>query len=222
MGEYSSLRIKDQVILTRTQYGYRYWSGGQDNHILVTLVDGGIKFRDTATEAFKKRSPLCKRQQVRVGISAVCKLPADITTDHPLLVEIWPRLGDDYVNASALPATFAVTVLSDEGNDTAYLGAGPDFFNGHSTRDKVWGGAGDDWIRLGLGNDVGYGGPGNDAIVGMQGDDKIHGGPANDRIGGNIGADDLWPDEGADWVLCGSGPDHVATDSADRIFPSCE
>jgi RTX calcium-binding nonapeptide repeat (4 copies) len=222
MGEFSNLRIRNQAILTRTTHGYRYWSGGQDNHIVVTLVDGGIKFRDTATESFKELSAHCKRQRVHVGVSAVCHLPSGITERRPLLVEIWPRLGDDFVDASTLPATFAVSVLSDEGNDTAYLGAGPDFFNGHSTRDKVWGGAGDDWIRLGLGNDVAYGGPGNDAIVGMQGNDKIYGGPGNDRIGGNVGSDRLWADEGADWVLCGGGPDSVDKDAADRIFPSCE
>jgi Ca2+-binding RTX toxin-like protein len=222
MGEYSNVVIKDQAMLTRTEHGYRLWSGGQDSHLTVTLVDGGLKFRDTGTKSFKKLSPQCRRQKVLAGISAVCRLPADITTRHPFLVEIWPRLGDDYTDASTLPATFSVTVLSDEGDDVAYLGAGSDFFNGHSTRDKVWGGAGNDWIRAGLGNDLAYGGPGNDAIVGMQGNDDIYGGPGNDRIGGNVGSDRLWADSGADWILCGGGRDRVENDAADRVFPSCE
>src|SRR4051812_27805577 len=129
MGEYSNVRLKDQAMLTRTKHGYRLWSGGQDNHLTVTLVDGGLRFRDTGTKSFKKLSPACHRQRVRIGIGAVCRVPADITQRRPLLVEIWPRLGDDYTDASTLPATFAVTVLTDEGNDVAYLGAGPDFFN---------------------------------------------------------------------------------------------
>jgi serralysin len=195
MGEYSTMILKDQALLTRTDLGYRYWSGGQNNHIVVTLVEGGLKFRDTATKSFKKLSPHCTSQTVKVGISAVCHVPDGITTQLPLLVEIWPRLGDDYVDARTLPDTYAVTVLSDEGNDVAYLGAGPDFFNGHSTRDKVWGGAGNDWIRAGLGND---------------------------RIGGNVGTDHMWAELGNDWVLCGGGPDRVENDAADRVFPSCE
>jgi hypothetical protein len=222
MGEYSNLRIKDQAILTRTKHGYRLWSGGQDSHLEVTLVDGGLKFRDTGTKSFKKLTAHCKPHKVQVGISAVCRVPASITKRRPLLVEIWPRLGDDYTDAGSLPATFAVTVLSDEGNDVAYLGAGPDFFNGHSTRDRVWGGAGNDWIRAGLGNDTVYAGPGGDNIVGMQGRDVIHGGPGDDRVGGNEGSDRLWADSGTDWVLCGAGRDRVDGDSADRVFPDCE
>src|SRR3954454_12958678 len=54
MGEYSTMILKDQALLTRTDLGYRYWSGGQNNHIVVTLVEGGLKFRDTATKSFKK------------------------------------------------------------------------------------------------------------------------------------------------------------------------
>jgi hypothetical protein len=214
--------LKDQARLTRTKHGYRLWSGGQDSHLVVTLIDGGLRFRDTGTKSFQRLSTRCDRERVRVGISAVCRVPADITEQRPLLVEIWPRLGDDYTDASTLPVTFAVAVLSDEGRDVAYLGAGPDFFNGHSTRDKVWGGQGSDWIRAGLGNDLVYGGPGDDDLIGMEGADEVRGGPGDDRVGGNDGDDRLWADSGSDWILCGNGRDRAVKDAADRAFPDCE
>jgi hypothetical protein len=222
MGEYSNVAIKDQVMLTRTKLGYRFWSGQQDSHLVVTLVDGRLLFRDTGTERYKKLTPACTRMRVRVGVAASCRVPDDISVRWPLLLEIWPRLGDDFTDTSTLPATFATALLTDEGNDVGRLGAGPDFFNGHSTRDRVWGGAGNDWIRAGLGNDFVDGGSGNDYLVAMQGPDTVHGGPGDDRVGGAEGADRLWGDEGADFVLCGTGLDNVGADAADRIFHDCE
>ena len=95
-----------------------------------------------------------------VGIAAVCRVPAGISATAPLLLEVWPRLGDDYVDGSSLPDTFAMTVLSDAGHDVALFGAGPDFFNGFTGRDQVWGGAGNDWIRTGQEADLVWGGDG--------------------------------------------------------------
>jgi serralysin len=217
-----NLRVKDQAILARTKLGYRLWSGGQDSHLTVSRVDGRLSFRDTGTQSFKRLSPKCERQRVRVGISALCRIPKDIGLRRPLLVEIWPRLGDDYTDASTLPATFAVSMLSDEGNDVAKLGAGRDFFNGHLGRDRVWGGGGNDWVRGGDGNDHVYGGPGNDDVVGMENDDTVHGGAGNDRIWTGPGRDDLIGDEGADLLLCGTGIDTATADASDKVFRSCD
>jgi len=184
-------------------------------------VDGGLRFVDTGTKSFKKVSPACQRKKVRVGVAAVCRVPGSISVRWPLLVEVWPRLGDDFTDASTLPATFAVTVLGDEGHDVARFGAGPDFFNGHSGRDLVWGGAGNDWIRAGLGNDAVEGGPGNDDLVAMQGRDTVRGGNGDDRVGGGDGDDRLWGDAGADFVLCGTGRDSAKVDAGDRVH-DCE
>jgi hypothetical protein len=222
MGEHMDLVLRDMVMLTRTEHGYRYWSGNHKNHIRITRVDGGLRFRDTGTQSFKRLAPSCERRRVNPGIAAVCRIPSDISVRWPLLVEVWPRLGNDYVDASTLSSEFAVTVLADGGIDVVHLGAGPDFFNGHTPRDRVWGGAGDDWIRAGRGNDYVEGGSGNDDLVAMQGRDNVYGGDGDDRIGGSEGDDRLWGNAGADFLLCGTGSDSANVDSADRVLGDCE
>lgn len=222
MGQFPLIPLKDQAMLTRTEHGYLFRTGQQDSHLVVTLVDGRLRFVDTGTKRFKKLSPHCHRKRVRVGVAAKCGVPADVTVRRPLLIEVWPRLGNDYTDTSSLPATFAVTVLSDEGHDVAHLGAGPDFFNGHLGRDVVFGGAGNDWIRPGHGNDLVHAGPGNDDIVAMPGKDTLHGGPGRDQLWGGDGSDRIWGDGGADYALCGPGRDRTNADGNDRVAQSCE
>jgi Ca2+-binding RTX toxin-like protein len=222
MGQFVVIPLKDQGQLTKTDHGYRFRTGQQNSHLVVTLTYGKLHLVDTGTKSWKKLSPACQKEKVKVGIAAVCRVPAGISVQKPLLLEVWPRLGNDYTDTSSLPATFAVTVLGDKGRDVAHLGAGPDFFNGHSGRDVVWGGAGDDWIRAGLDNDVVWGGAGNDDLVAMQGRDSVHGGDGDDRVGGAEGGDRLWGDAGTDFILCGPGHDNAKADSADRIFHDCE
>lgn len=217
-----ALPLKDTAILIRTEHGYRFRTGQQDSHLVITLVDRGLRFVDTGTKSFRQLSPDCQRKKVRVGISAVCQVPGSISVPLPLLVEVWPRLGNDFTDTSTLPATFAVAVLSDKGNDVAHFGAGPDFFNGFSGRDLIWGGAGNDWIRAGLDNDTVEGGPGNDDLVAGEGSDNVHGGDGDDRVGGGDGDDRLWGDAGADFILCGTGSDTTNVDSSDRVFYDCE
>lgn len=222
VGQFAFIPLKDQAMLTRTKHGYLFRTGQQDSHLVVTLEDRRLRLHDTGTKRFKKLSPACERARVRVGIAAVCRVPRDISVRQPLLVEVWPRLGNDFTDASTLPATFAVTVLADAGRDVARLGAGPDFFNGHSGRDYVRGGAGNDWIRAGLDNDVFYGGPGHDDLVAMEGDDVVRGGPGDDRVGGGDGDDRLWANTGSDFVLCGDGRDGAVVEADDRVFHDCE
>lgn len=221
MGQFTFVPLKNAATLTRTDHGYRYSAGQQDSHLVVTRVKRGLRFRDTGTRELRRLSGACWQQKVRVGIAAVCRVPATLTESQPLLVEVWPRLGNDFTDASSLPATYAVSVLADAGRDIALLGAGPDFFNGHSGRDRVRGGAGNDWIRTGLGNDTVWAGPGNDRLVGMEGADTIYGGDGDDRVGGGSENDRLWGDAGADFILCGTGGDSAMIDGADRIL-DCE
>jgi serralysin len=222
MGQFGPpIPLKNAAMLTKTEHGYLYRSGQQDGHLVVTEVDRGLRFRDTGTQELRELSGACLRQRVKVGIAAVCRVPAGITESQPLLVEVWPRLGDDFTDSSSLPATFALVVLGDEGHDVARLGAGPDFFNGHSGRDRISGGAGNDWIRAGLDNDSISSGPGDDRLVGMEGDDIIYGGDGDDRVGGGPGNDRLRGDAGADFVLCGTGADSVRVDGADALL-DCE
>ena len=221
-GQFVVIPLKDQGQLTKTEHGYRFRTGQQDSHLVVTVVDGGLSFVDTGTQRFKKLSPHCDRTKTRVGIAAVCKIPDGVTEAQPLLVEVWPRLGNDFTDTSSLPSTFAVTVLGDEGNDTAHFGAGPDFFNGHSGRDRVTGGDGNDWIRAGLGNDLVKGGSGDDDLIAMQGRDRVRAGDGADRVGGDEGNDRLWGDAGEDFILCGTGQDSVTVDAEDRTPRDCE
>ncbi len=240
IGDGSAVPLKDQAILQRTKLGYRFRSGQQDGHLVVTRVKRGLRFVDRGTKSFKRLTPACNRKKVRKGIGAVCRVPGSISVRRPLLVEVWPRLGNDYTDASTLPATFAATVLGDKGRDVANFGAGPDFFNGFTGRDRVRGGAGNDWIRPGIGDDLIHGGSGEDDLVAVEGEDTVRGGrgddrlwtgDGNDRLLGGSGDDRLWAGDGndrlrggagADEVLCGNGRDRARVDALDSFNRSCE
>lgn len=222
IGDGTAIPLKDKGMLTGTTLGYRFRTGQQDSHLVVTRVHGRLRFADTGTKSFTELSPACRRKQVRRGIAAVCRVPTSASVRSPLLVEVWPRLGDDYTDTSTLPAKFAVTVLGDKGHDVAHFGAGRDFFNGFSERDVVWGGAGNDWIRSGLGNDAVRGGSGNDDIVAKEGKDTLRGGKGADRLWAGDGNDRLRGDAGADHLLCGNGRDSANADAYDRVARNCE
>jgi serralysin len=209
--------LKNAAMIRRTLHGYVYMSGQQDNHLVVKTVKGGVRFADTGTPRWKSLPLACRKKAVRTGIAAVCRIPAHVSVSRPLLLEVWPRLGDDYVDGSGLPATIAMSVLGDAGNDVVRLGAGPDFFNGAAGNDKVWGGAGDDWLRAGKGNDRIRGGPGDDDLVGVEGHDIIYGGDGDDRLVGLAGDDRLFAGPGRDLVLCGDGIDFARVDSGDTV-----
>ncbi len=66
-GQFGTIPLKDQVMLTKTQHGYRFWSGQQDSHLVVTQVGGRLKFVDTGTKRWKKLSPACQKQKVEGG-----------------------------------------------------------------------------------------------------------------------------------------------------------
>jgi serralysin len=166
--------------------------------------------------------PACSAVRVDKGVAAVCPVPGDVTEQKPMLIEIWPRLGDDYVDTSSLGAEFQVAALVDDGRDEVYLGAGDDFVNGAMKKDIVRGGGGDDWIRTGIGPDDIDGGPGDDKLVGGKGRDTIRGGPGADRIGGGPGKDRLYGDDTSrDIVACGGGYDHAWFDGLDKVT-KCE
>lgn len=217
VGQFPFVPLKDQAQILRTPRGYRYLTGQQDNHVTVTRKGDRIRFADTGTARLTKLAGACRRLPAAKGIAAACRMPA-ASASRPVLLEIWPRLGDDYVDASRLSASFAVTVLGDAGVDRVRLGAGDDFFNGHTGRDRVWGGAGNDWIRAGAGNDVIRGGSGRDQIIGQDGRDELYGDAGADRVSGDTGNDRLRGGDGADRVLGGSGRDTAWTDGHDQLL----
>lgn len=215
--------LKNMAMVTKTKWGLRYTAGQQDGHLTVTYsyADGTIRFADTGTEKWRTLSKLCTKERVDVGVAASCRLPSSYRDGRTMFVEIWPRLGDDYVDASSMPAEFRMWVLADQGDDTVYTGAGDDFVNGASGDDTVFGGDGDDWLRTGKDDDVIYGQGGNDRLVGVSGADKVHGGDGNDSVEGGTGNDQLWADLGSDKVLCGSGSDDAWMKADDRAS-GCE
>lgn len=221
MGQYTLIPLPDQAMITRTAHGYVYRAGQQDSHLVVTLTDGRLRFADTGTQRFKKLARRCQEEKVKVGVAAVCRVPHWASADQPLLLEVWPRLGDDYFDGSALPESFASTMLGDAGHDTALFGAGPDFFNGFTGRDRVWGGDGNDWIRTGDGPDDVWGGGGDDQLVGTGGRDTFYGESGHDLLGGGTGDDVLDGGSGTDLIRCESGRDTVLADQFDRLR-SCE
>jgi len=221
MGGYALISLPDQAMITKTEHGYLFRAGQQDSHLVVTLADGRLRFEDTGTERFKKLARACREETVAVGVAASCRVRSGISATVPLLLEVWPRLGDDFFDGSSLPNTFAMTMLSDAGDDVAMFGAGPDFFNGFTGRDRVWGGGGNDWIRTGDGPDWVSGGAGDDQLIGTDGRDTFFGDEGDDRVGGGAGNDRLDGGQGSDRIACEGGSDVVWTDADDRLR-SCE
>lgn len=214
--------LKNQAMINKTDHGYVFRGGQQDNHLVVTVVRGGLRFVDSGTKSWRRLSPSCHAQKVNPGVAAVCRLSDIATTRKPVLLEVWPRLGNDFLDTSTLPATFAATMLGDKGNDTARFGAGADFFNGFSGRDVVSGGGGNDWIRSGLGSDSVEGGSGNDDIVAVEGNDSVRGGNGTDRLWAGDGRDRLSGGTGNDFFLCGSGHDNAKAGPGDSVSNDCE
>jgi serralysin len=190
-GQFAFTPLKNAAMIRKSDHGFIWYSGQQDGRLTVTKNGDTVRFHDKTAHRFEELAGACHKVKVKKGVAAVCNLPNGITERRPALLEIWPRLGDDYTNTSSLPATIAVTVLGDAGNDVAHLGAGPDFFNGAKGKDYVTGGAGNDWLRTGDHNDKIRGGAGNDYLMGVAGNDHIRGGAGDDRIGGGPGKDNI-------------------------------
>ena len=213
--------LKNQAMISRTEHGYRYRSGQQDGRLVVTLTEEGLHLADTGTASFRSLDDGCRPVEVSLGVSAVCTVPEGVTETAPLLLEVWPRLGNDHTDGSTLPATVAMAVLADAGDDVVRLGAGPDFVNGAQDRDRIQGGAGNDWLRGGAGNDVVRGGSGDDLLVSTDGRDTLYGGDGDDRLYGGGAQDELYAGRGTDLANCGPGGDFARVDRADRTR-SCE
>ncbi len=217
-GQYTLIPLKDAAMITRTKHGYLYRAGQQDSHLVITRADGGLRFHDSGTKRFRSLPDACRPQQVQVGVAAVCNVASDISLSNPMLLEVWPRLGDDFVDGSTLAAPFQLAVLVDAGIDVVYLGAGDDFVNGAFGRDVVRGGPGDDWIRTGDGDDDVRGGSGNDRLIGSGGSDTVRGGSGGDRVDGGDGNDRLYAADGSqDVVACGAGADGARVDRTDKL-----
>jgi len=173
--------VRHQAKITRTRYGYRLIAAEQNSHLRVKLVNGRLRFRDTRVASWKSLPRACTRQRVSPGVAATCRVPDDHGADNPTLLEVRPRLGNDYVDGRGLPATFEMAVLGDAGRDTLFGGRGNDYLGGATDNDRSNGGPGRDWIRGGSGRDRLLGGADSDWIHGLSGRDVIRGGSGRDR-----------------------------------------
>lgn len=220
-GQYTLIPLKNQAMISRERCGYRFRAGQQNSRLVITQMNNGLRFHDSGTREWKSIPDTCRRLPVDRGVAAFCPVPAAISTGNPMLVEIWPRLGDDYIDASTLPAKFQLTALVDAGRDVVKLGAGDDFVNGAFDRDRVSGGGGDDWIRTGPGPDTIQGGAGNDRVVGGEQADVVRGGSGNDSVEGSSGDDQLYTGSGTDRAQCGDGRDTATIVAGARTY-ACE
>ena len=213
--------LKNEALLNRTAHGYLFRAGQQDTDLTMTYPDGRLRVVDTGTQSWKWLPGACTEIDVPQGVGASCAIGSKFTDAAPMLVEVWPRLGNDVADSTALPALFDVSFLGDKGDDVAYLGAGNDFFNGAQEADRGYGGAGRDWIRTGLADDFIDGGADGDYLVGVDSHDTIYGGSGDDRLFGIDGDDKLFAGDGNDYVSCGNGVDEATLQSTDKAV-ACE
>jgi len=174
--------VRNQAKIGRTAYGYRFIGAQQNSHLRVTLIDGRVRFRDTHVSSWKSLPRMCANQRVSPGVAATCRVPSDHGPANPTLLEVRPRLGNDYVDGRGLPATFEMAVLGDAGRDRLFGGRGNDYLGGANNNDRSYGGAGNDWIRGGSCRDRLFGDADGDWIHGLSGRDVIRGGSGLDRI----------------------------------------
>jgi Ca2+-binding RTX toxin-like protein len=200
-GQFKVTPLKNAAMIRKSNHGLTWYSGQQNGKLTVTKNGNSLRFHDRTAHRFQELAGACHEVAANKGVAAVCRI-GNYTTSRPMLLEIWPRLGHDYTDGRTLPATIAMSVLGDDGNDVALLGAGTDFFNGAKGHDRVRGGAGNDWLRTGHHDDRIRGGSGSDYLMGVAGNDWIRGGAGDDHIGGGPGSDN---------VHGGSGRNRVAS-----------
>ncbi|MEL7237993.1 MAG: calcium-binding protein, partial [Planctomycetota bacterium] len=154
------------------------------------------------------------------------RLPSTITLGNVGVVELSTGGGNDFVDASAVPAgSYAIDVFADSGNDTVLGGAGNDTVNGHTGNDSIVGGEGDDSLDGSRGNfggdrDTLRGGPGNDFIFGGRGEDSIFGDAGDDTLQGQNESDTIFGGDGDDEINPGGGqrPDLVFGEDGDDFI----
>ncbi|WP_370248579.1 calcium-binding protein [Nocardioides sp.] len=210
--------MKGLAVLDRTERGYRFRAGQQDSDLRVSLLGGRLVIADRGTAAWRGLPAGCRRLSPPVGIAAAC--PAR-SRQREVFLEIWPRLGDDVVDTTALPARYRAWVLTDDGDDVVRTGAGDDFVNGAQGDDVVDTGSGQDWVRGGIGANTIAGGEDGDRLVGGEDVDVLDGGAGDDVLFGAGGADELTGADGADLLVGEDGPDTARADDHD-VVRTCE
>jgi hypothetical protein len=157
--------IKGKALIRTSKWGYVYIAGQQHSHLTVTFVKraNSLRYKDTGTARLTTIPDGCHREKASRGISALCAIPKRFQSTK-MFVQVWPRLGNDYVDGSTLSRHFRLWELADAGRDVVHGGAGADFVNGAKDRDSLFGGPGNDFLRSGPANDLVRGGSGADRL----------------------------------------------------------
>ncbi len=94
--------IKDEALIRMSRWGFVYIAGQQDSHLRITFNSdtNTIRYRDTGTRRLNRIHHRCHRENVRRGISVRCTVPPRFR--DRMFVQVWPRLGNDYVDAHTL------------------------------------------------------------------------------------------------------------------------
>jgi serralysin len=220
-GDNPVMPLKNQARIVVSKWGLRFQAGQQNSRITITPHGDGLKYVDRGTKSWRDLARPCRALKVDRGVAAYCRIPAKFR-DGRMFLEVWPRLGNDHVDGSALSDRFRLWVLTDAGDDRVRGGAGDDFVNGAQGNDLANGGPGNDWLRGGIGTDRLEGDDGGDKIVGADDRDEVLGGDGDDQLYGAAGADTIWAGPGSDSANCGPGGDDSAfLDHADRVI-DCE
>jgi hypothetical protein len=167
--------IKDKALIRPSKWGFIFIAGQQDSHLTVTFDKDAntLTYVDTGTAELIKWPERCTPLTVDQGIAATCTIPPRFETQR-MFVQVWPRLGNDYVDGSTLPKRFRLWVLADAGNDVFYGGDGADFLNGAKDADIAYGGLSKDWLRTGPGDDQLWGGDDKDRMSCAEDSDVAH------------------------------------------------
>jgi hypothetical protein len=176
-GDANVSNIKDEALIRWSKWGFVYIAGQQDTNLTVTYDEYAdtLLYADKGTKKLGKIPKRCKERNADKGIAVLCTIPDRFgADDEKMYVQVWPRLGDDRVDARTLPSWFRLWALMDDGKDVVRAGAGDDFVNGAMNPDRVYGGAGDDWIRTGPGNDKLWGEGGTDKLVCAENKDTVY------------------------------------------------
>src|SRR5680860_1411056 len=87
--------LKNAAMITKTDVGYRYIAGQQNSRLMITTVDGKLRYVDKGTRELRKIPKSCSRQAVSKGISALCNIPCLLYTsdaaDDLLCVDLGGR-----------------------------------------------------------------------------------------------------------------------------------
>ena len=87
--------LKDEALLNRTKQGYIYRAGQQNSDITITQVDGRRHLRRQGHPVVEVDGAGMHRIDVPRVCGASCVVAPKFTEAAPMLVEVWPRLGDD-------------------------------------------------------------------------------------------------------------------------------